>query len=103
MRQSKPKSPPTQAAPVARGPQLLFRTGEVIKDSGIYRVHHSNHRLQHEVTVVQGQQFPRCAKCDDEVMFELIQAAAPDFIRNDEKLRIYLYELPELEEDSATP
>lgn len=52
--------------------------------------------------MVQGQRFPRCAKCDDGVMFELIQAATPGFMPSEQKLRIYLYELPELEEDSGT-
>ena len=100
VRQSKAKSPPLEAAPATRGPQLLFRTGEVIKESGIYRVHHGSHRLPHEVTVLQGQRFPRCAKCDDAVMFELIQAAEPYVPENKETLRIYLYELPVLDEDA---
>jgi hypothetical protein len=100
MRATKPKPPPSEAAPAAHGPALLFRTGEIIKESGIYRVHHSQHRLPHEVSVLQGQQFPRCARCNDAVMFELIQAAPADFVQ-EEHVRIYLYELPVLDEDIA--
>lgn len=77
---------------------MLFRTGETISQSGIYRVHHAAHRLPHEVTVLQGQQFPRCAKCKDAVMFELVQAAVSENVSNREQSRIYLYELPVLEE-----
>lgn len=42
--------------------QPTFRTGEPIPESGIYRVIHKAHRLPHEVTLVWGQAFPRCAK-----------------------------------------
>lgn len=99
MRATRPKSSPSATAPVARGPALVFRTGETIRESGIYRVHHKEHRLPHEVTLLQGQQFPRCARCDDGVSFELVLAAPANFVPGDEQLRIYLYELPVLDEE----
>jgi hypothetical protein len=94
------KSHPLETTPAAGGPALLFRTGETIKESGIYRVYHNQHRLPHEVTLLQGQQFPRCAKCDDAVMFELVQPAFFERAPNRLQLRIYLYELPVLDGDA---
>ena len=96
MRATRLKSPPSEAAPAARGPALVFRTGETIRESGIFRVHHLQHRLPHEVTLLQGQKFPRCAQCDDGVQFELVLAAPADFTPDHKDMRIYLYELPVL-------
>lgn len=101
MRATRPKSLEESTAPAASGPALVFRTGETIKESGVYRVHHNQHRLPHEVTLLQGQQFPRCAKCDDGVSFELIQAAPADFATDHERMRICLYELPVLDEEKS--
>jgi len=42
------------------------------------------------VTLLKGQEFPRCSKCQNPVVFELVRAAPePEF-------RVALYELPEL-------
>jgi hypothetical protein len=68
-----------------------FRTGLKIPRSGIYKVTHSAHRLPHEVTLLQGQIFPRCESCASNVQFELINAAQE--IEKDE-FRVVLYELP---------
>ncbi len=103
MRATRPKSPPHETAPAARGPTLIFQTGEMIKESGIYRVHHNQHRLPREVTLLQGQKFPRCARCDDGVRFELVVAAPADFVPDREHPRIYLYELPVLDEGITAP
>lgn len=80
-----------------------FRTGERIPYSGIYRVFHEGHRLPHEVTLIDGETFPRCLKCDYAVEFELLQTA-PD-LRNDGGFRVVLFGLPadeNLEESSTT-
>ena len=76
-----------------------FRTDEVIPHSGIYRVQHQKHRLPHEVTLLRDQKFPRCAQCQDAVIFEMLQAAKDETEVNDHLVRIYLYELPVLEDD----
>lgn len=73
--------------------QPTFRTGEPIAESGIYRVIHKAHRLPHEVTLLRDQVFPRCAKCRDEVKFELVRALSERL--NHQDFRIYLYELDE--------
>lgn len=77
-----------------------FRTDEVVPQSGIYRVIHRKHRLPHEVTLLRDQQFPRCSKCQNAVVFELIQAAKMETeVMTDQSVRIYLYELPVFEEE----
>src|SRR5882672_10049805 len=81
-----------------RGQKLPFRTGEPIPESGIYRVIHEGHRLPHEVSLFSDQVFPRCAKCNDAVKFELIQAATD--LLNEHGFRIYLYELDDDGEDA---
>jgi len=73
--------------------QPTFRTGEPITESGIYRVIHEAHRLPHEVTLLKDQVFPRCAKCRNEVKFELVRAVSERL--NHQDFRIYLYELDE--------
>lgn len=78
----------------------LFKTGERIEESGIYRVHHMAHRLPHEVTLIADQAFPRCEKCQDEVSFELLHAAHSGAeMAGADTFRVYLYELPVVAED----
>jgi hypothetical protein len=73
-----------------------YRTGQKIPDSGIYKVVHRQHRLPHEVTLLKGDTFPRCAKCGDLVEFELIHAA-PDHRASD--MPVQLYALPDLDDE----
>jgi hypothetical protein len=80
----------------------MFRTGGLIPESGNYRVQHTEHHLPHEVTLLRDQKFPRCAKCNNAVSFDLIQAeGAGSLDALGQGRRICLYELPELEEESA--
>lgn len=74
------------------GNKPIFRTGEAIPESGIYRVIHKAHRVPHEVTLLSGHNFPRCSKCKDAVQFELIQAATE--LLHEYAFRVQLYELP---------
>lgn len=76
----------------------VFKTGAMVPESGIYRVLHSAHRLPHEVTLFGGNFFPRCAKCQDEVAFELLHAAPRSFSLE----RLTLYELPAMDDDQPT-
>ena len=89
-----------KSAPGKMVKRPIFRTDEIVPQSGIYTVRHKKHRLPHEVTLFRDQQFPRCAKCHDAVTFELVRAvkmesdgarglAAP----------IRLYELPVLDDE----
>ena len=74
-----------------------FQTGDVVPETGIYRIVHSPHRLPHEAVLLKNERFPRCAKCDTAVSFELISVAERPF--SGEKYRIY--ELPVLEDDAS--
>jgi hypothetical protein len=61
---------------------------------------HQQHRLPHEVTLLKGETFPRCAKCGDMVEFELVHAAPHERGAN---LSMMLYALPDLDDDSINP
>ena len=83
---------------MARRP--IFRTDEMVPYSGIYRVRHKKHRLPHEVTLFKDQKFPRCAKCQNAVTFELVRAAntETDGARG-LVAPICVYELPVLDDE----
>lgn len=51
-----------------------YRPGELVPESGIYRVTHESHRLMHEATLLEGNRFPICRQCRDSVRFELRRA-----------------------------
>ena len=76
-----------------------FKTGTVIPDSGIYRVLHSAHRLPHEVSLLEGERFPKCQKCAEAVTFKLIRAVQHSSVRPEFTWQVTLYELPVLEDD----
>jgi hypothetical protein len=83
-----------------RRERLTFRTDEVVPQSGIYRVSHRKHRLPYEVTLLRDQQFPRCSKCQNPVVFDLIPAIkAGTDVTTEYSTRIYLYELPVIEDE----
>ena len=72
-----------------------YYTGDIVPETGIYRVAHLAHRLPHEVIILAKQRFPRCCKCGGAVVFELVHAA-PDLFRFGVR---HLYELPLAEPD----
>jgi hypothetical protein len=53
-----------------------YRPGDCVPQSGVYRVVHNQHRDDHEATLLDGGQFPRCTHCGDAVKFFLQKAAA---------------------------
>jgi hypothetical protein len=53
----------------------MYRPGEEVPKSGIYRVRHQGHHHDHEVTCISGEQFPECKQCKGGVRFSLIIAA----------------------------
>lgn len=73
----------------------LYKSSERIPESGIYRVIHAQHRLPHEVTLIAGQIFPPCAKCHEEVRFQMIREL-PSLERRG---NVSLYSLPVLDDD----
>lgn len=82
---------------MVRRPAL--RTNEIVPQSGIYRVRHKKHRLPHEVTLLEDQRFPRCAKCHNAVKFEMVRGVTftQESLRQFPQIR--LYELPDLEDE----
>jgi hypothetical protein len=83
-------------SPTDMSPRRAFQTGNMVSLTGVYRVVHSSHRLPHEVVILAGERFPRCARCEDSVVFELLQSAP--FLNGRAVCRIY--ELPVIEDDS---
>ena len=75
----------------------IYETGTAVPETGIYRVVHAAHRLPHEVVILKGQHFPKCQRCGDAVLFELVHPA-PDLFRH---TTFILYELPVIEEVDA--
>ncbi|MCI0347936.1 MAG: hypothetical protein L0Z53_00790 [Acidobacteriales bacterium] len=75
---------------------IRYRTGLKIRQTGIFTVHHAEHRLPHEVTLLKGETFPRCSQCGTSVEFELL-TAAPE-INGSGGFRVVLYELPAAED-----
>jgi hypothetical protein len=57
-----------------------FKPGEIVPETGIYRVSHDSHRLMHEATLLQGMQFPRCKKCRRSVRFTLLRALKDRYV-----------------------
>lgn len=72
-----------------------FEPGDVAVATGMYRVFHQQHRLPHQVAVVRGDRFPRCAQCTDAVRFELFYAAS--FLAS-----TYKDELPVIDDTSSS-
>jgi hypothetical protein len=48
-----------------------FKPGQTVSISGLYAVVHQDHRAQHEVLAIRGDEFPGCRVCKDEVRFYL--------------------------------
>jgi hypothetical protein len=52
-----------------------FRPSEAVPVSGVYRVDHDGHRETHEATLLEGQVFPACSVCNQQVRFVLQRRA----------------------------
>lgn len=73
----------------------FHKTGSVVPENGIYAVQHKEHVLPAEVTLMQGEVFPRCEACEEEVQFRLVRKLVerdPVF-----RFRVQLYQLPVLD------
>ena len=59
-----------------RSNERRFRSGEVVRQSGIYEVlHDREHRETHEVVMISGEHFPDCETCKEKVRFRLVRTA----------------------------
>ncbi len=53
-----------------------YRSGEAVRQSGIYEViHDREHRQAHEVVMISGDSFPDCDTCKEKVRFRLVRTA----------------------------
>jgi DNA-binding NarL/FixJ family response regulator len=75
---------------------VRYGTGQAIPESGIYTVFHEQHRLPHAVTLLEGETFPRCAKCGDLVEFVLDRSAP--YAPSAAQFPVRLFALPDLDE-----
>jgi hypothetical protein len=51
----------------------FFTSGQQVPVGGVYKVQHAEHRLPREVTLLHGQQFPPCVRCDIAIQFRLVR------------------------------
>jgi hypothetical protein len=52
----------------------VYRPGDIVPKSGVYRIDHHLHRLMHEATLLEGEKFPLCRKCRAGVSYSLVRA-----------------------------
>ena len=58
------------------GSNKRYRTGDTVRQSGIYEViHDRDHREAHEVVMISGEHFPDCETCKEKVRFRLVRTA----------------------------
>jgi hypothetical protein len=59
-----------------------FKPGQLVPISGLYTVVHQNHRAEHEVLTIRGDEFPTCRVCKSDVRFyikEVVPYITHDF------------------------
>lgn len=62
--------------------QQAYKPGQMVPISGIYTAVHADHRSQHEVVAIRGEEFPVCRICRHEVRFyvaEIVPHMTHDF------------------------
>ncbi len=64
----------------------LFQPGDAVSTAGVYQLLHYRHRLPHEAIILQGQSFPACSECGNNLRFRLVRAALP--IEDDRNFRV---------------
>ncbi len=52
----------------------VYQPGQIVPHSGIYIAVHEQHRPQHEVIAIRGEEFPPCRVCKDAVRFYIASA-----------------------------
>jgi len=57
--------------------EKIYRSGEAVPCTGLYRVSHYQHRMPHDAVLRHGEVFPACNKCGERVMFRLFTNAGP--------------------------
>jgi hypothetical protein len=57
--------------------EKIYRSGEKVLRTGLYRISHYQHRMPHDAVLRQGENFPACNKCGERVSFKLFVTAGP--------------------------
>lgn len=52
-----------------------FHPGQIVPSTAIYEVTHGPHRLMHRATLMEGDLFPNCRRCHEQVRFALVRPA----------------------------
>jgi len=73
----------------------VYKSGARVPVGGIYEVFHTEHRVPHEVTLLQGQTFPPCARCGNQVRFKVMRKVKA---LKERRERIILHVLPVIED-----
>jgi len=55
--------------------EKIYKSGEQVPRTGLYRISHYQHRMPHEAVLRQGDVFPACNKCGERVTFKLSSKA----------------------------
>ena len=76
-------------------PVGFFLSGQRVPASGIYEVHHREHRLPDEVTLLRDQQFPRCELCGSVVRVKIVRVVQ---VLEKSRERIILHALPVMDD-----
>lgn len=63
----------------------LILPGAAVMQSGIYLAFHKGHRTPHEILFLEGERFPVCITCNNEVRYTLKQAVP--HIKEDDDFR----------------
>jgi hypothetical protein len=51
----------------------MKRAGELVRQTGLYRVTHEGHRSAHDAILWQGETFPSCRTCGNAATFTFVQ------------------------------
>ena len=67
--------------------EKIYRSGETVPCTGLYRVSHYQHRMPHDAVLRKSEIFPACNKCGEKVVFRLSTSAEP--IGNDQDFVVH--------------
>jgi hypothetical protein len=71
-----PHRPSSHPRSLRGGEAKVFKSGEIVRETGIYEVlHEGAHRTAHEVVMLATDAFPPCETCSTGVRFRLLRTA----------------------------
>jgi hypothetical protein len=79
----------------------IFRTHDIVRASGIYKVLHAPHSLQAAVMLFKKERFPKCSHCDSPVIFMLVRRVDALDYMSTLQIPVPLLELVPLEREES--